>query len=223
MLIVNWMRKDPVTINSDMTASRARELFDELKVSFLPVVDDGKLRGILARRDIRQAATAVTASQSVHEMNFFNNRMKVKDLMVRKPITLSVDDTVETALEKGVSLGRGFFPIMDGDKLVGAISDRDIFKTFYQLLGVKEKLCGITIEAEQFTQATGNAIVRTACTAGASLYSFFMLQEPESGKKRLVMRLKTPDLSKVVDSLREAGFTIVEAIDRCMTGQGRLN
>ncbi|SPF44802.1 PpsC: phenylphosphate synthetase activity stimulating protein [Syntrophobacter sp. SbD1] len=214
MLIVNWMQKDPVTINSDMTASRARELFNELKVPFLPVVDDGKLRGILARRDIRQAASFVTASQSVHEMNFFNTRMKVKDLMVRKPITLSIHDTVETALEKGVKLGRGFFPIMDEDKLVGTISDRDIFKTFYQILGVEEKLCGITVEGDNFTQVMGNDIVRTACAAGAALYSFFMLPSPETGKKRLLLRLRTSNLSAVVDALREKGYRIVEVIDR---------
>ncbi len=214
MLIVNWMQKDPVTINSDMTASRARELFNELKVPFLPVVDDGKLRGILARRDIRQAASFVTASQSVHEMNFFNTRMKVKDLMVRKPITLSIHDTVETALEKGVKLGRGFFPIMDEDKLVGTISDRDIFKTFYQILGVEEKLCGITVEGDNFTQVMGNDIVRTACAAGAALYSFFMLPSPETGKKRLLMRLRTSNLSAVVNALREKGYRIVEVIDR---------
>jgi len=216
MLIINWMQKDPVTINSDMTASRARELFDELKVPFLPVVDDGKLRGILARRDIRQAASFVLASQSVHEMNFFNTRMKVKDLMVRNPITLSVNDTVETALEKGVNLGRGFFPIMDGDKLAGTISDRDIFKTFYQLLGVKEKMCGITIEGDDFTQATGNEIVRTVCSAGASLHSFLMLQEPQTGKKRMVMRLRTSELSAVLAALREKGFRIIEAINRSL-------
>ena len=214
MLISNWMRKDPVTINSDMTASRARQLFIELKVPFLPVVDDGKLRGILARRDIRQAGAFVTASESVHEMNFFNTRLKVKDLMVRNPVTLTVNDTVETALERGIKLGRGFFPVMDQDKLAGTISDRDIFKTFYQILGVDEKLCGITVASDQFSGGTGNDIVRTACSAGASLHSFFILRDPESGKKRMLMRLKIANLSAVVNALQEKGYEIVEVIDR---------
>lgn len=214
MLISNWMRKDPVTIDSDMTASRARQLFNELKVPFLPVVDNGRLRGILGRRDIRQAGAFVTASESVHEMNFFNTRLKVKDLMVRNPITLTINDTVETALERGVKLGRGFFPVMDKDKLVGTISDRDIFKSFYQILGVDEKLCGITVASDDFGGGTGNDIVRTACTAGASLHSFFVLRDPESGKKRLLMRLRVNNLSAVVDALRGKGYEIVEVIDR---------
>ena len=220
MYIVNWMLKAPVTINSDMTAARARELFQELKAPFLPVVDNGKLRGILARRDIRQAASFVTASQSVHEMNFFNTRMKVKDLMVRKPVTLSVDDTVETALELGAKLGRGFFPVMDGDKLVGTISDREIFKTFHQILGVEEKLCGITVEADDFNMQTGNDIVRTASTAGAALHSFFMLKDPQTGKKRMLMRVDTHSLAAVLDALRSKGLKIVEIVDRSKTSNG---
>ncbi|MGA2224997.1 MAG: CBS and ACT domain-containing protein [Syntrophobacteraceae bacterium] len=220
MLIINWMQKNPVTIPSDMTASRASELFNQLKVPFLPVVDDGRLRGILARRDMRQAAAFVTASQSVHEMNFFNTRMKVKDLMVRKPITLSIDDTVETALERGAQFGRGFFPVMDQDKLVGTISDRDIFKTFYQLLGVEEKLCGVTVESEGFNGETINEVVLAVCSTEALLHSFFVLQNPQTGKKHLIMRLKTSNLSAVLSALKEKGYKILETIDKCLVTAG---
>jgi acetoin utilization protein AcuB len=214
MLIVNWMKKDPVTIHSDMPASRARQLFIELKVPFLPVVDDGKLRGILARRDIRQAGAFVTASESVHEMNFFNTRLKVKDLMVRNPVTLTVTDTVETALEKGVKLGRGFFPVMDQDRLIGTISDRDIFRSFYEILGVEEKFCGITVEMGELNVETGNDVVRTACTAGAMLHSFFILKDPQTGRKRMLMRLRAKKLGAVADALTQKGYKIIEVIDR---------
>lgn len=101
MIIKNWMRKDPVTITSDTLASEALSVFEQHPQPFLPVVDNDRLRGILARRDLREAASCVTAAESIHELNYFNTRLKVKDLMVRKPETLSVDDTVETALSKG--------------------------------------------------------------------------------------------------------------------------
>lgn len=215
MLIINWMQKNPVTANSDMLASRARQLFIELRVPFLTVVDDGKLRGILARRDIRQAGAFVTASESVHEMNFFNTRLKVKDLMVRNPVTLTINDTVETALEKGIQLGRGFFPVMDQDKLVGTVSDRDIFRSFYQILGVEEKLCGITVENGDLAGGAGNDIVRTACAAGAMLHSFFVLKDPQNGgKKRLLLRLRAKNLATVADALEQKGYKIIEIIDR---------
>ena len=56
MIVKNWMNRNLVTIAGDVTASEALKMFNEYKLPFLPVVDDGRLRGILARRDLRQAA-----------------------------------------------------------------------------------------------------------------------------------------------------------------------
>ena len=105
MFIKNWMRKKVLTISSEMNANSAMRLLEENKLPFIPVVDNGVLRGILTRRDIRGAASAVTATQNVHEMNFFNKQVKVRDLMVRKPLTVSMNDTIETALEIGSEMG----------------------------------------------------------------------------------------------------------------------
>ncbi len=214
MLVRNWMQKDPVTIPSDMTASEARDLFDELKVPFLPVVDDGRLRGLLARRDIRQAASFVTGTDDVHEMTFFNTRMKVKDLMVRKPITLSLDDTVETALVRGAQFGRSFFPVLDHERVVGTVSDQDIFRTLYQILGVDQKLFSITLEDGELNEETIKEVVLTVYSFSASIYSLFTLVDPEDNRKRLLMRLKIEDPTAVQDALREKGYHILEAVDR---------
>ncbi len=214
MLVRNWMQKDPVTIPSDMTASEARDLFDELKVPFLPVVDDGRLRGLLARRDIRQAASFVTGTDDVHEMTFFNTRMKVKDLMVRKPITLSLDDTVETALVRGAQFGRSFFPVLDHERVVGTVSDQDIFRTLYQILGVDQKLFSITLEDGELNEETIKEVVLTVYSFSASIYSLFTLVDPEDNRKRLLMRLKIEDPTAVQNALREKGYHILEAVDR---------
>ena len=149
MIIKNWMHKNPVTISSEASASDAGNLLDEKKLPFIPVVDAGKLRGILTRRDLREAASCATATQSIHEVNYFNTRLKVKDLMIRMPLTLSVDDTVETALARGRQFGRSFFPVMDGGNLVGTISGRDITAAFHQILGVSQKLSGVTVEIDE--------------------------------------------------------------------------
>ncbi len=213
MLVGNWMQKDPVTISSDMTASKAIELFNELKVPFLPVVDEGKLRGILPRRDIRQAATCVTATDSIHEINYFNSRLKVKDLMVRKPITLSVDDTVDTALAKGAQFGRSFFPVMDADKLVGTVCNRDIVGTLHQILGVDKNLCAITLEVEDADNDIVKEIVSLVYSAGASIHSLFRLANPENGSQRLLIRFDTSRFGRVRATIGDQGYRIVEAID----------
>jgi acetoin utilization protein AcuB len=210
MFIKNWMRKDVLTISSDMNASIAMKLLEENKLPFIPVVDNGVLRGILTRRDIRGAASAVTATQDVHEMNFFNKRVKVKDLMVRKPLTVSMNDTIETALDIGSEMGRSFFPVIDGDTVVGTVCDRDFKNALYQILGVGEGLCGITLEEDSLTAETLADIVNLAGRTGALVRSLFTLKDPSNGKRRLLLRFETQDINPMVEALREKGFHIME-------------
>lgn len=210
MIIKNWMQKDPITISSDTLASEATKIFDEHRVRFIPVVDGGKLRGILPRRDLRHAASWVTATQSIHEVNFFNTRLKVKDLMVRQPITLSIDDTVETALTRGAKLGRTFFPVMEGEKLVGTTCDMDIFNSLYQILGVGKKLSGITLDADQLEGNDIKEIVQEITLAGGALHSLFTLKLPDSDEKRLVLRFEAEDPKRVMSAIEKKGYRVVE-------------
>jgi acetoin utilization protein AcuB len=210
MIIKNWMQKDPITISSDTLASEATKIFDEHRVRFIPVVDEGTLRGILPRRDLRHAASWVTATQSIHEVNFFNTRLKVKDLMVRQPITLSIDDTVETALTRGAKLGRTFFPVMEGEKLVGTTCDMDIFNSLYQILGVGKKLSGITLDADQLEGNDIKEIVQEITLAGGALHSLFTLKLPDSDEKRLVLRFEAEDPKRVMSAIEKKGYRVVE-------------
>ncbi len=213
MIIRNWMRKDPVTINSDMLASEALGVFERCGLPFIPVVDDGRLRGILARRDLREAASCVTATESIHELNYFNTRLKVKDLMVRKPETLSVNDTVETALSKGQKFGRSFFPILDGDRLTGTVSYLDIFDSLYQILGIKEDIASVSLECgQQGGERMAAEVVRAVDETGGTIYSLFRLKDPESGKQRLIVRFVAPDAEAVVAAIKESGYQIIERV-----------
>lgn len=211
MFIKNWMQKDPITIQSDMPASEAMKIFDQHHLSFIPVVDGQTLRGILAKRDLREAASCVTATQSIHELNFFNTRLKVKDLMVRKPITLSIHDTVETALVKGAKLRRSFFPVLDEGKLVGTVSDMNIFNSLYQILGVDEKLYGVTLEDDRLGGTAVRDVAVALDSVDVTIYSIFTLKDPETGKKRILLRFQTEDLRSAVDALREKGYRILES------------
>ncbi len=213
MIIRNWMRKDPVTIHSDMLASEALDVFERCGLPFIPVVDDGRLRGILARRDLREAASCVTAAESIHELNYFNTRLKVKDLMVRKPETLSVDDTVETALAKGRKFGRSFFPILDGDRLTGTVSYLDIFDSLYQILGIEEDIASLSLECDQQGgERIAAEVVQAVDETGGTLYSLFRLKDPETGVRRLIVRFRSADPEAVVAAIREKGYQIIERV-----------
>ncbi len=134
MYVKNWMLPTQVSISSDALATEALLLIRQHNLKILPVVDNGRLRGVLHRRDLSEAALCVSGSADVCEMNYFCKKLKVKDLMVRSPITIPIDATVEETLIKGREMMMSSFPVVDGDKVVGIVSDREIFVTLFKIL-----------------------------------------------------------------------------------------
>jgi acetoin utilization protein AcuB len=210
MIIRNWMKRDPVTIHSDALISEARELIDRHGMRYLPVVDNGVLRGILRRRDLYWAATAVTATLNMHEVDYFHKRLKVKDLMVRMPKTIEADEPVESAMKKGAELKVSFFPVMEKGRLVGTVSYEEIFETFSQVLGVREDWVGITLEEEVVEAGTLRRLAQDVDETGAIVHSIFTLGKTSSPKRKVIVRLETDRLDKVIVHLKGKGHRIIE-------------
>ena len=210
MIVKNWMRKNPDTISSDLSAKEAMILFEKNRVPFMAVVDNGKFRGLIARRDLREAASWAIATQDIYEVQYFNERLKVKDIMVRKPVTLSVDDTVETALEKGKQFGRSFLPVMDGETFVGSLSNRDFSHALSQLLGSAEGLHGVSIEINGDSKVTIKKILEDIFILGLEIKGLFTLKNPDSVAKRLIIRFEAKCLKRIVSLIEKKGYNLVE-------------
>lgn len=210
MLVKNWMSKNPVTISSEVSARQAQEIFEENRVPFIPVVDDGSFRGFIARRDLREAASWAISTQDIHEIEYYNNRLKVRDIMVRKPLSLSMNDTVETAIQKGRQFGRTFLAVLDGDRLVGTLSNRDLTAALNQVLGAEEHLHGISIELNGQTRATIKGILKDILDMDLEIKGLFTLSDPESEKKRLMIRFEAKCLDKITKVIEKKGYHILE-------------
>jgi acetoin utilization protein AcuB len=212
MIVKNWMRKNPETISSDLSAKEAMQLFEEKRVPFMAVVDNNKFRGLLARRDLREAASWAISTQDIYEVQFFNERLKVKDVMVRKPVTLTVNDTVETAIQKGKQFGRNFLPVMDGDKLVGSLSNRDFTRALSRLLGEDQALHGVSIELTEDPKMTIRKILEDIFMMGIEIKGLFTLKDADSGKDRLIIRFEAKCFKRIVSLIEEKGYNLVEVV-----------
>ncbi len=215
MIVKNWMSKHPETISSDLSANEAMNLFEESKVPFMAVVDTGKFRGLIARRDLREAAAWAMSSQDIYEIQYFNERLKVKDVMVRKPVTLSVEDTVEDALAKGKQFGRTFLPVMDRDRLVGTLSNRDFTHVLKQVLGGREGVYGVSIEVNGNSKVTIKKILEEIFIMEIDVKGIFTLKDPDSGTKRLIIRFETKHLKDIITIVKKKGYKLLEV----MTGK----
>lgn len=128
MMVRNWMQVNPLTITSDTLASDAKRLLSEHNLHVLPVVDQGHLQGLVTRANMLRMGHFVLRKQDPDEFNFFVNRLRVRDVMVRNPATVCEEDTMEECLRRGRELGVAQFPVLSGHTLVGIISANEIFQ-----------------------------------------------------------------------------------------------
>lgn len=136
MLVRDWMQPDPVVVASDTLVSEANRILSQNKLHALPVVDDGKLRGLVTRANLLRMGHFVLSTQDTDELAFFSTRLKVRDVMLRNPATVQADDTMQLCLERGRELGVAQFPVLDaGGKVVGVISANEIFQLAAHCLG----------------------------------------------------------------------------------------
>ena len=211
MIVRNWMQENPTFIGGDAAVIEAKRILTKGSLRALPVVDNGRLRGVVTRAHCLRAAEAVTRSQDPHELDFFVNRLKVKDIMVRNPETVEAGDTMEHALFKGQENGVSQFPVMENGAVVGIVSASEIFYLAAQLLGAWEHWSGITLDNVAIGKGVLCQIARVVEIAGATLYAIYPLTKQGAKEKRVVMRLGTEDLDGVVAALVNAGYQVVES------------
>jgi acetoin utilization protein AcuB len=140
MLVKNWMTKDVKTVDVNTSMQQAITLMQEMKINLLPVMDGDKLIGVISDRDLKKASPSDATTLDIHEILYLISKLKIKDLMRKKPVTVSWDLTIEEAaailLEKRLSS----LPVLDDQKkLVGIITKNDIFKALIALTGFGKK------------------------------------------------------------------------------------
>ena len=131
-LVKDWMSENPFAIGPERTVMAAHHMMTENKGRRLPVVEDGKLLGIVALSDVLEAEPSDATSLSIFELNYLLARLTVDRIMTKDPVTIGPDAPVKEAAEIMLDRKIGGLPVMDGGKLVGIITESDIFRAFVQ-------------------------------------------------------------------------------------------
>jgi acetoin utilization protein AcuB len=219
MIVRNWMQAKPMTIPSGTLVSEAKRILSENNLHALPVVDDGRLRGLVTRANLLRTGLFVMRTQNPDEFNFFNSRLMVRDIMVRNPATVRSDDTMEQCLLKGQELGVAQFPVMDGDVVVGVISANEIFQLAAHCLGAWERRSGVTLAPIGLGPGVIGRIADVVEGAGAVLQALYPVgrhEEQAEGvypEKKVIIRFHSRDVRGVVSALESAGFAVIESVE----------
>lgn len=140
MLVKNWMSKEPITVDLNDSMQHAAKLLKENNIRGLPVTKNGKLVGIVTDRDLKRASASDANTLDIHELLFLIEKIKIKEVMTKDPITIPSDYTIEEAAEVLLDNKFSRAPVLDNDGvLVGIITQTDIFRVLVSLTGVREK------------------------------------------------------------------------------------
>jgi acetoin utilization protein AcuB len=210
MILRNWMEKDPVTTTSDTLVSEAIQVLVDNNLRALPVVDGEALRGLVTRKELQGCATSVARAQDKYETEYFLDRLRIKDIMIRMPKTVDASDTVEHAVLRGQQELIRNYPVMENGKLVGMVSSYELFEALSNILGAEEVWCGITLEPMPIERGTIAKVSSVIGEAGGTIFSVFTMRLPGSAKKRIIVRLETSDLDKIETALKQSGYGVAE-------------
>jgi acetoin utilization protein AcuB len=131
-LVRDWMTPNPITIDTKTTLPEAHKLMKECHIRRLPVVDHGKVVGILTLGDIREASPSDATSLSIFELNYLLAKLNVEKIMTRDPITIAPMATIREAAQIMLEHKIGGVPVVEDEKLVGIITESDIFRVLVQ-------------------------------------------------------------------------------------------
>ena len=209
MRIRDVMTKNPITVESETLMLDARKMMKEKGIRRLPVVDKGKLVGIVTKHDLDEAAPPLTTSSSAHEFHYVLSKMKVKEVMKKNPVTLSPDTPFEEALKIGQENKISSFLVVENGKLVGITTESDIVRFLARALGLEEEGSRITIEGLGGKLGGGlQQVIAVLDKNNAVLLSMLSLPRPEKKDWMIVLRVKTREPEPMVNDLKKAGFNV---------------
>jgi acetoin utilization protein AcuB len=127
------MSADVISVSPDTTLPEAHQVMTQRHVRRLPVVENGRLVGIITRGDVREASPSGATTLSIWEMNYLLARLAVREIMTPNPATISPDDTIAQAARMMANRKISGLPVVDQDgRLVGIITESDIFRLVAQ-------------------------------------------------------------------------------------------
>ncbi|HEY8422973.1 MAG TPA: CBS and ACT domain-containing protein [Thermoclostridium sp.] len=207
MFVKNKMTTNPYTISPDQTIPDAHEIMTKYNIRRLPVVKDGKLVGVVSNIDISRSSPSKATSLSINELTYILAKTKISKVMTKDPITISPDALLEEAAILMRDNGVSFLPVVDNGKLVGIITESDIFDSFIELLGFREKGTRLTIEVDDepgiMSHLAGIFAIHGANITNVAVY------RGTSGKSAIVVGINSQDTTEIEKEIENHGYKII--------------
>jgi acetoin utilization protein AcuB len=213
MKVRDRMTENPVTIDLNACVSDAFALMKEHNFRRLPVMDKGNLVGIVTLGDLNKATPSMATSLSIHELNYLLARTTIEDVLPlgQEVVTVSPDAYIETAAKIMRQHTISGLPVMEDGKLVGMVTQTDIFDAFIDILGVKTAHTRIDCYIAERPGTLGD-ITNLFGNKGMNIINTVVFYDERKKQYKLILRVEELDCTEVLDELRKRGYQVESVI-----------
>ena len=199
MQVSKIMSANPVTISPDKRVGQALKLMQKHKIRHLPVVKNDHMVGWITSRDLREVLLA-----SMLE------KITVEDVMLKSPLTVTPETTVEEAARLIYENKIGGMPVLEDGSLVGVITMMDLISAFLSMLGLLRTSSRLDLLLEDRPEVL-EEVTRLINEGGGRIINV-ALGPGREGKRSYYFRLTKCDLQPIMEVLKQQGFQVVDFI-----------
>ncbi len=212
MLVRDIMTTDVITITPDSHVLDAKRIMESKHFRRLPVVDNGKLVGIVTRQGLERLVPT-GAPSNIWELSYSLGSMyrtSVKDIMTTDVVTAKPEMTVEEALALAQSRKVGALVVVDDShKVVGIVTTNDFFyRIVNPVLGVGEVGQRLWVGGGGEGKALED-IISTVNKLGLEIVTLHIIKAPKAKKKDLVIHVRCDDANELVSQLKDKGYRTI--------------
>ena len=188
MFVGERMSHPVIAVSPEIPVHDVLVMFKKEHIRRAPVMKDDKLVGIVSERDLLNASPSPVTSLSVWEMNYLISKVTIKQVMTKKVKSIDVGTPIEEAARIMADLKIGGMPVMRDGKVVGMITETDLFKIFLELMGARTKAIRVTAEIEDHPGQLAK-ITKAIAEEGGNFVSFGQFSGTDPSTKILTFKI----------------------------------
>ncbi|MFV0480332.1 MAG: CBS and ACT domain-containing protein [Anaerorhabdus sp.] len=204
MYIKNRMTVNPICISKKTSISDALYLMNKNNFHRLPIVENGKLVGLITEGTITAHSPTQATSLSIHELNYLLSKTTVEEIMITDVKVIDPEALLEAAAVEMRSNSIGCLPVVENETVVGIITQNDIFDSFIDLLGYYTEGYRYHITVSEDHPGILSSIAAIFFDEGANITNLAVYHRDEDVD--VVIRANNVRPQQIQEKLKEKGF-----------------
>jgi acetoin utilization protein AcuB len=200
MFVGERMSRPVISVSPEQPINDVLAMFRREHIRRAPVMKEGRLVGIVSERDLLNASPSSATTLSVWEMNYLISKVKIKDVMTKKVITVDKDTPIEEAARIMADKKIGGLPVTSADKVVGMITETDLFKVFLELMGARYKATRVTATIRERPGELAK-VTKAIASNGGDFISFGMFSGPDANSRIITFKVQGIKKDKISEVL----------------------